>query len=273
MPLGRFRNFLFYLIEDTTHIPARFFNLFMIALIVLSMTVWVVDTNKQMAAQWGATLQRIEYFCMVVFIVEYVLRALAFRGPLWKFIFSPMSIVDVLAVAPFFLAGSSNTAVLRLLRIFRVFRIFKLARYSEALKRLYYVFRENLGLLGIFSFVVIVILFISAALMHALEPQRFGQMTDALWWSIVTLTTVGYGDLVPETLLGKFIAAVLMLLGIGVIALPTGILGASLTRMMIDEKTWAQSAARVAGKTSTLKKHAFATAAAKNSSEVRICIS
>jgi len=234
--MQRLKKVLFFLIEDTTFWPAKIFNFAMIFLIIVSMTVWLLDSNKEISASWGWLFQKIEYGCMLAFMAEYILRLLAYEGAAWKFPFKPMSLVDALAILPFFITGSSDTAALRVLRIFRVFRLFKLARYSEALNRLMRVFRENAGTLGIFLFVVVVILFIAAALMHALEPVRFAQMTDALWWAIVTLTTIGYGDFVPESLAGRGVAAIIMILGIGIIALPTGILGASLTKMMADEK-------------------------------------
>lgn len=255
--MKRIRQILFYFTEDTTHLPAKIFNLFMMGLIVLSMIVWLLDTNKEIAAEWGLIFQKIEYFCMVSFIGEYLLRWLAFDGPIWRFPLKAMSIIDALAVLPFFFSGSSNTAALRLLRIFRVFRIFKLARYSEAINRLIQVFHQNASVLGVFLFVVVIILLISSALMHAIEPTRFAQMTDALWWSIVTLTTVGYGDIVPESLLGKFIAGILMILGIGIIALPTGVLGASLTKLMADEKNTQDLACDRCGETKHLSEARF----------------
>ncbi|MBL8034705.1 MAG: ion transporter [Leptospiraceae bacterium] len=233
---NKVQKFFYYLAEDTTRLPARAFNLLMMLLIFVSMIVWLLDTNKEVSKLWGRELQTIEFVCMILFLIEYTFRLLAYEGPFWKFVIKPMSLIDALAIAPFFFSGSTNTAALRLLRLFRVFRIFKLARYSEAINRLIRVFQLNSSALGVFLFVIVVILFISAALMHTLEPERFAQMTDALWWSIVTLTTVGYGDIVPETVVGRFVAAVLMIFGIGIIALPTGVLGASMTHLLTQEK-------------------------------------
>jgi len=253
----KLRNFTFYIIEDTTAWPARVFNIAMILLIMVSTTSWLLETNKEFAASYGGTLAKIEYFCMLAFICEYAMRFLAHGAPQWKFFFKPMSLVDALAILPFFFAGSSDTAALRLLRLFRVFRLFKLARYSEAVARLGTVFHQNASVFGVFIFMIAVILLIAASLMHALEPVRFAQMTDALWWSIVTLTTVGYGDIVPETLIGRAIAAVLMIFGIGIIALPTGVLGASMTRLMADEKNTAEKSCGRCGETKHLAESRF----------------
>lgn len=226
-----------YITDESASIPGRMFNLLMLLLILVSISVWLLDTNKTVAATWGTQIRLVEEVCMYFFIAEYLLRAVAWHRSQWRYFVQPMAIIDLLAIAPFFLAGSSNAAVLRLLRLFRIFRIFKLARYSESIHRLVHVFRLNAGVLGVFLFLIFVILMISATLMHTIEPERFAQMTDALWWSIVTLTTVGYGDIVPESLTGKFIAAVLMVFGIGIIALPTGVLGASMTKLMLEDKS------------------------------------
>lgn len=236
-PLQRIRRAAYWLCEDTSKPVARIFNIAMMLLILASIFSWLLDTDKDLSARFGQIFRLIENVAMVAFVAEYLLRLLAFEGNIVRFIFKPFSIIDALAILPYFLTGTGDTAVLRILRLFRIFRIIKLARYSEALHRLVEVFRMNRSVLAAFVFVIFVILILSASLMHALEPERFGQMTDALWWSIVTLTTVGYGDIVPATITGKVIAGILMVFGIGIIALPTGVLGASMTKLMLEAKT------------------------------------
>lgn len=226
----------FRLCEDTDGVLGRYFNLLMMGLILLSTVIWVLESQKGMAESERLLLQKIENVVIFCFIVEYLLRLLAFRGPLWRYVLQPLAIVDLLAIVPFFVSPGNDMIVLRILRLFRIFRLVKLVRYSEAVQNLAKVFQMNGSVLAAFIFVIIVILFLSASLMQSLEPQRFTQLTDALWWSIVTLTTVGYGDIVPETLPGKFIAGVLMVFGIGIIALPTGVLGASMTKLMLEER-------------------------------------
>ena len=216
--------------------PGRIFNLAIILLVVLSTFVWLLDTNKELNASYAIYFHALETFCMIAFTVEYALRFIAFDGNRLRFIFKPMSLIDLAAILPFYLTHGTDTAFLRILRLFRIFRIFKLARYSTAMDKLIWVFKENASILGLFLFIVCIILLVSAAIMHTIEPARFGQMTDAFWWAIVTMTTVGYGDIIPETLMGKFVAGIIMILGIGIIALPTGILGASLTRRVSVER-------------------------------------
>ncbi len=226
-----------YLTEDTSHMPARVFNVAMMVLIMASILSWLLDSDKDLSAKFGHIFRVVENSAMIIFIGEYALRLLAFEGTFWRFIIKPFSVIDALAILPYFLTGTGDTAVLRILRLFRIFRIIKLARYSDALHRLVEVFKMNRSVLAAFIFVIFVILILAASLMHALEPERFGQMTDALWWAIVTLTTVGYGDIVPGTIAGKTIAGILMIFGIGIIALPTGVLGASMTKLMLEAKT------------------------------------
>ncbi|AFM13503.1 ion transporter [Turneriella parva] len=235
--LKRIRNAAWWLCEDTTKPVARIFNVTMMLLILASILSWLLDTDKDLSARFGHIFRLVENVAMVAFVAEYLLRLIAFDGNVIRFIFKPFSIIDALAILPYFLTGSGDTAVLRILRLFRIFRIVKLARYSEALHRLVEVFKMNRSVLAAFVFVIFVILVLSASLMHTLEPERFGQMSDALWWSIVTLTTVGYGDIVPATVTGKIIAGILMIFGIGIIALPTGVLGASMTKLMLEAKT------------------------------------
>ncbi len=235
--LKRIRAAAYWLTEDTTHLTARIFNITMMLLILASIFSWLLDTDKELSTRFGYVFRIIENVAMVAFVAEYLLRMIAFKGNILKFIIKPFSVIDALAILPYFLTGTGDTAVLRILRLFRIFRIIKLARYSEALHRLVEVFKMNRAVLAAFLFVIFVILILAASLMHALEPDRFGQMTDALWWSIVTLTTVGYGDIVPATVTGKIIAGILMIFGIGIIALPTGVLGASMTKLMLEAKS------------------------------------
>ncbi|MCS6971451.1 MAG: ion transporter [Turneriella sp.] len=232
----KIRNFAWRLCEDTENSLGRNFNLLMMGLILVSTLIWLLESHKDLPQNYRQFLIRVENGIMLCFMAEYVLRYLAYQSSFWRYAQQPMAIIDLLAIVPYFITAQNDFVLLRLLRLFRIFRLLKLVRHSEAVQNLVLVFRLNGSVLGAFLFVVVVILFLAAALMHALEPERFAQMSDALWWAIVTLTTVGYGDLVPETLAGKFTAAILMLLGIGLIALPTGVLGAAMTKLMLEKK-------------------------------------
>lgn len=236
----KLQRFAYRLCEETDSGPGRYFNLLMMVLILVSVSVWLLESHKGISESYGAALKKIEDAAIICFMAEYVLRMIAYKGPLWRYVLEPLAIVDVLAIVPFFVTAGSDMIILRVLRLFRIFRIIKLVRYSEAVHRLVVVFQMNRSVLAAFLFVIVVILFLSAALMQSLEPQRFVQLTDALWWSIVTLTTVGYGDIVPESLPGKFIAGLLMIFGIGIIALPTGVLGASMTKLMLEDRNQQQ---------------------------------
>ena len=232
-----FRRFAYRLCEDTDSGLGRYFKLLMMGLILISISVWLLESHKGISESYGAALKIVEDTAIICFMAEYILRMIAYRGPVWRYVLQPLAVVDILAIVPFFVTAGNDMVILRVLRLFRIFRLIKLVRYSEAVHRLVVVFQMNGSVLAAFLFVIVVILFLSAALMQSLEPQRFVQLTDALWWSIVTLTTVGYGDLVPESLPGKLVAGVLMVFGIGIIALPTGVLGASMTKLMLEDRS------------------------------------
>lgn len=246
-----------WIVDENVSRFARLFNFVIIFAIVVSIGAWILETNHDANLLWGKLLHEIEDICMVFFIVEYILRALADKDGFWRYPFRTMAVIDALAILPFFISGTGNTSVLRVFRLFRIFRIFKFARYSESIHRLVHVFKLNRSILGAFLFLIFVILMLSASLMNTLEPDKFSQLTDALWWSIVTLTTVGYGDIVPGTLAGKVVAAILMIFGIGIIALPTGVLGASMTQLMMEEKNTVATVCPRCGETKHLKEARF----------------
>ncbi|GAB4422576.1 MAG: ion transporter [Turneriella sp.] len=233
----KLQRFVYRLCEETDSGPGRYFNLLMMGLILIAISVWLLESNNGISESYGAALKTVENAAIISFMAEYILRMIAYQGPFWRYMLQPLAVVDMLAIVPFFVTAGNDLIILRVLRLFRIFRLIKLVRYSEAVRGLILVFRMNSSVLAAFLFVIVVILFLSAALMQSLEPGRFMQFTDALWWSIVTLTTVGYGDIVPESLPGKLVAGVLMIFGIGIIALPTGVLGASMTKLMLEDSS------------------------------------
>lgn len=149
-------------------------------------------------------------------------------------------LIDILAIAPFYLALAGDLRAIRVLRLFRLFRVIKVARYSKAVQTLGRVIRAKREELLVAVFVLIVLLVLSSSLMYYVEnddqPAAFGSIPEAMWWSIATLTTVGYGDVHPITPLGKFIASIIAVLGIALFALPTGILGSGFVEEMQKER-------------------------------------
>jgi len=223
--------------------PSRVFDAFIVGLILLNVAGMVVESVERIHAMAPAWFKAFEYFSVAVFSVEYVLRIWscvedpAYASPFWgrvRFAFTPLAIVDALAVLPFYLPFVSvDLRVLRmfrLLRIMRIMRIAKLARYSDSLQMLLRVVKSRKDQLFSAVFILLILLVVAASVMyyaeHDAQPQTFSSIPAAMWWAAATLTTVGYGDACPITQIGKAMASIIAVLGIGMFALPTGILGA-----------------------------------------------
>ena len=209
----------------------------LISINVISVTLETVDWVYAKYAVW---FNAIEVVSVAVFTIEYLLRVWscvevdpeqsAFKQRL-KYIISPLAIIDLIAFAPFYLAFFF-VMDLRFLRVLRLLRIFKLTRYSTAMIMLMDVFREeaNAFFAGMFILLVLLVLAASGAYLveHNAQPEKFGSIPDAMWWAIATLTTLGYGDVTPVTPLGKLFGACVAVTGIGMAALPAGILASGL---------------------------------------------
>jgi voltage-gated potassium channel len=212
---------------------------FLMILILVNVAAVVVESVDEIGARYSPIFNAIETFSVAVFTVEYVLRlwvitgkaryAKPFAGRL-RYAVSLMAIVDLLAILPAYLPFLFGTdlLIIRVLRIFRLFRLLKLHRYVEALNTLDDVVKaKREELLTIFVMVLTILLF-AASFMHVLEseaqPDKFQSIPAAMWWAVATLTTVGYGDVFPVTPLGKVLGALIAFLGVGIFALPAGIL-------------------------------------------------
>ena len=219
----------------------RVVNVFLIVLIIANGLAFAAETVSSVYQRWGPELEAFNIFSVLVFTVEYVLRLwssveipLYRRMPHWRarlnFALRPMMIIDLLAILPFYvyLLVPFDLRALRILRLFRLFRLLKLLRYSPALLTLKRVVtHEYRALLGALLLMMMLMLF-SAAIIYFLErgaqPDKFGSIPAAAWWALATLTTIGYGDIVPITPWGKVFGGIVMLFGLGMFALPIAIL-------------------------------------------------
>ncbi len=221
-------------------------DIFLVFLILLSVAVVVLQSMPEMA-EFDPLLSELERWCVYVFSVEYLLRLWTcvenprFSHPLrgrLRYATSAMGTVDFLALAPFYLAplADSNTVVFRLLRIFRLIRVLKFGRYNASIGLLGRVFRSRREELVLSLVLVITLVVISSTFMYAVEhdaqPKAFSSIPASMWWGIVTLTTVGYGDVFPITTAGKVVAGISVLLGVGLFALPAGILASGFSEEM-----------------------------------------
>ncbi len=209
-----------------------YFSLIITGLIMLSVVTFSMETLPDLSETHRRWLRYAEYVIVSLFTLEYVTRIYLARHKL-KFIFSFYGLVDLIAILPFFLAFAVDLTTLRLLRLLRLARIIKLARYNTAFHRFtraLYVAKEELI---IFTLASMVLLFLSAVgiyhFEHAAQPDVFRSIFDSLWWSVATLTTVGYGDIYPVTLGGKLFTFFVLMIGLGLIAVPTGIVASALS--------------------------------------------
>ena len=234
-----FKQRVYYFIEPNYE-SGRIVDITIITMILLNIVALILETVEPIYNLNRAAFEAFEDFSLILFTIEYIVRLWAitsessFAHPVWgrlRFFFTPLALIDLMAILPFFLPlFGIDMRFVRVVRILRIFRVIKLARYSRALRLLgQVVIARKEELVSIF-FVLLTLLVISSSLMYFAEhddqPENFSSIPATMWWSVVTLTTVGYGDTYPVTAIGQTIAAIIAILGIGMFALPAGILGA-----------------------------------------------
>lgn len=240
--------------DDKNDLASNVFDTVIIALIIVNVVLVILDTFSLPA--WMQRLSRgIETFSVVIFTLEYILRLWTatrlfpdkkpFKARL-RYVCSFMAVIDLLAILPFYIPFiiPVDLRVLRTLRIVRLLRLFKVNRYTNALSIIGSVFRKKASQLISSMFIVSLLMIIASVLMYNVEnvaqPDKFSNAFSGLWWAVATLTTVGYGDIYPITVLGKIFSAVIALLGIGLVAVPTGIISAGFIESIGNEKDVAE---------------------------------
>jgi len=210
------------------------FDIALLVFIVLSVIAVVLESVEGFADEHGALLRGIEWGFTILFTIEYLLRILATGRPR-GYIFSVFGIIDLLAILPtylsLFFAGTQSLLVIRALRLLRVFRVLKLARFVGEARMLRRALRASSRKIIVFLFTVLTMVVIVGAVMYLVEGREsgFDNIPISIYWTIVTMTTVGYGDITPQTVLGRVIASFVMIMGYGIIAVPTGIVTAEIT--------------------------------------------
>lgn len=221
------------IVEDNTTKKGKYFDYFIQLIIVLSLISFSLETLPNITEEFRLVLEKFEFVSIVIFSIEYVLRVLVTKKPL-RYIFSFYGIIDILAILPFYLNRFLDLRFLRAFRVFRIFRALKLIRYNKALNRFNVAFKIVKEELILFFIVILIMLFIVSAGIYSFEnqaqPEIFKSVFHSGWWSIVTLTTVGYGDVYPITLGGKVFTFFVLMIGIGVVAVPAGLVGTALSK-------------------------------------------
>ena len=256
----RMKQAIFGIIQpaESGKIASKIFDLFIMALIFASIASVFVMTFD-ISPETVRILNRFERWVLVVFSVEYLLRIwtadmLYPELPPWrarlKYVCSGMAIIDLAAILPFYLpmVMSVNLVVLRAIRLVRLLRLFKLSRYTDAVSSIWAVFRNKFQEILVSVLFVVIVLIIASLLIyyaeHDAQPDKFANAFSGVWWAVATLTTVGYGDIYPVTALGRFLGGIIAITGIGLVAVPTGIISAGFIELLerkrggkSDEKT------------------------------------
>jgi voltage-gated potassium channel len=228
------------------------FDYFIVSLIILNVTAVALDTLTGVNPAILQFLRIFEIISIIIFTIEFLMRLYVsdITHPAsnkfysaFKFILSPYGLIDLLAILPFYVPFIIKTDLrfLRILRLVRFFRIFKISRYNTTLKLIWDVIKEKKAEIQMTFFIALLLMLVSAFMMYHVEnpvqPDKFTNIFTSLWWTVATLTSVGYGDISPVTVLGKIISGIMALLGIGLIALPTGIISAGFTEKIGKDKS------------------------------------
>lgn len=223
------RTRLHEVIYESNTTAGKAFDVGLLIAIGTSILVVMLDSVVAYKLRYGRTFFILEWAFTILFTVEYLLRLISIKKPM-RYVLSPLGIIDLLALIPSYLSviftGASSLLAFRALRLLRVFRIFKLGHFLTEMRFLTTALRGSLRKISIFMFTVLTLVVILGSVMYLVEGPEHGftSIPESVYWAIVTITTVGYGDISPVTPLGRFVASLVMLLGYAIIAVPTGII-------------------------------------------------
>jgi voltage-gated potassium channel len=222
---------------------AKAIEVLLITLIFFNIVAIILESVRSIEAEYGAFFHSLEFFSVIVFSIEYVLRVWTapenpkYHHPLKgriKYALSPMALIDLFSILPFYIGFMKlDMRFIRIVRTFRLIRVLKIARYLKALNLIQAVLRERKEQIVLSVMFIVFLLVMVSTIMyfveHDAQPEIFSSIPVTMWWGIETLTTVGYGDMIPATILGKILGGMIAILGIGLFALPAGILSSGLT--------------------------------------------
>lgn len=229
------RTILHEIIFEADTAAGKWFDVILIISIILSVLAVMLDSVSSIKAGYGSFLYSVEWFFTILFTIEYILRLISVGRPL-RYATSFYGIVDLLAILPTYMSIlfpiSRFLIVIRILRVLRIFRVLKLVQYLAEAKLLMQALRASRRKVTVFIFFVLILVIILGSFMYVIEGEEngFTSIPRSIYWSIVTLTTVGYGDISPKTDLGQALAAVIMILGYSIIAVPTGVVTVEISR-------------------------------------------
>ncbi|MCA1761378.1 MAG: ion transporter [Cryomorphaceae bacterium] len=235
------RKEIFIVIFGTHTRAGKLFDIILLVLILISVAAVMLESVSYIKNEYGTALVVLEWVLTILFTIEYFARIIVVQKPA-KYIISWFGLIDLFAILPtylsLFLVGSQGLAVIRALRLLRIFRILKLTRFVSESDKLAQAILMSRHKITVFFMFLMIIVFILGSIMYLVEGANsgFNSIPRSIYWAIVTLTTVGFGDITPTTIFGQMIASVIMLLGYSIIAIPTGIVGAEFYREVFDQK-------------------------------------
>lgn len=231
---GSLRERLYIIIFQSNTPAGKLFDVLLFVAIALNIILLMLESVQPIAAKWGTTFRVLDYFFLFVFSIEYLLRLYCVKSRR-KYAKSFYGIVDLLAILPsyleFFYPQWHMLMIIRSFRLLRIFRIFRMVKFLDESRYLMFALIKSSRKIFIFLFFVILLTIFLGSLMYVVEFEKnsgFNSIPQSIYWAIVTITTVGYGDVAPVTALGKMIASFIMILGYAIIAVPTGLMSASL---------------------------------------------
>ena len=227
------RKVLYDIVEDNTTRNGKYFDFFIQGLILLSLVSFSLETIPDISENIISFLYYLEVFIVSLFSLEYLIRIWVSKKPV-SYVFSFFGIIDLLAILPFFLVGFLDLRFLRAFRILRIFRALKIVRYNKAMKRFGLAFMLVKEEIVLFFVCTVILIFITSAGIYYFEneaqPETFKSIFHSAWWSIVTLTTVGYGDIYPITLGGRIFTFFVLMIGVGLVTVPAGLVASALSK-------------------------------------------
>lgn len=225
-------------IEQNDTKGGKYFDIFIQLLIILSILSFSVETIPDISQELKSILNILEIVSVLIFTIEYLLRVFVSDSSI-KFIFSFYGMVDLFAILPFYIASGIDLRSIRIFRLFRLIRLFKLFRYSKAINRYKNAFSLIKTELAIFLSATLFLLYVASVGIYYFEnsaqPEQFSSVFHCMWWAVATLTTIGYGDIYPITAGGKIFTSIIVIIGLGVVAIPTGLFASALTKSAQNE--------------------------------------
>jgi len=227
------RSWLRTIVEDSSTANGRIFDVCVQILVLVSVVTFTVETLPDLSVLQRNLLATIETVLILIFTVEYLVRVWVAKARL-QFMFSFYGIIDLLSILPFYIALGLDLRALRAFRLLRLFQVLKLARYSQTLSRISLALRIAREELFLFVSIALVVIYLASVGIYHFEnvaqPEAFSSVPAAFWWAVVTLTTVGYGDVYPITVGGKIFTSGILFIGLGLVAVPAGIIASALSR-------------------------------------------